>query len=66
MSVIERRMNGLEGWIMEGTSLSNGVGTLTLTFKTGTNSDLAQVDVQNRLSRAEPRCPVKCGRRGFR
>lgn len=66
MSVIEREMNGLEGLdYMEATSLSNGVGTLTLTFKTGTNSDLAQVDVQNRLSRAEPRLPSQVRQTGI-
>lgn len=58
ISVIEREMNGLDGLdYMEAKALSNGVGTLTLTFKTGTDSDLAQVDVQNRLSRAEARLP---------
>ena len=58
LSIIEREMNGLEGLdYMEAEALSNGVGTLTLTFKTGTNSSLAQVDVQNRLSRAESRLP---------
>ncbi len=66
MSVIEREMNGLDGLdYMEATSLSNGVGTLTLTFKTGTNSDLAQVDVQNRLSRAEPRLPSQVRQTGI-
>ena len=66
MSVIEREMNGLDGLdYMQATSLSNGVGTLTLTFKTGTNSDLAQVDVQNRLSRAEPRLPSQVRQTGI-
>ncbi len=58
LSIIEREMNGVEGLdYMEAKALSNGVGTLTLTFKTGTNSDIAQVNVQNRLSRAEARLP---------
>ena len=58
LSIIEREMNGLDGLdYMQASALSNGVGTLTLTFKTGTDSDLAQVDVQNRLSRAEARLP---------
>lgn len=59
LSLIEREMNGLEGLdYMESKALSNGTGSLTLTFKTGTNEDLAQVDVQNRLSRAEARLPA--------
>ena len=58
ISVIEQEMNGSPGLIyMESTSQANGVGQLTMTFQTGTNPDLAQVDVQNRLSRAAPRLP---------
>jgi multidrug efflux pump len=40
---------------MEAVAQANGSGTITLSFQTGTNPDLAQVDVQNRLSRATPR-----------
>ena len=66
LSIIEREMNGLDGLdYMQASALSNGVGTLTLTFKTGTDSDLAQVDVQNRLSRAEPRLPSQVRQTGI-
>src|SRR3954447_4530581 len=55
ISVIEREMNGSPGMVyMESTSQANGTGSITISFTTDTNPDLAQVDVQNRLSRAAP------------
>ncbi|MDO5686587.1 MAG: efflux RND transporter permease subunit [Neisseria sp.] len=58
MSIIEEQMNGLDGLqYMEAQSNPNS-GTLTLTFTTETDEDLAQVDVQNRLSRVEARLPA--------
>ncbi|MBP7354236.1 MAG: efflux RND transporter permease subunit, partial [Comamonas sp.] len=58
LQLIEREMNGAAGLMyMESKAPAGGQGTLTLTFKPGTNADLAQVDVQNRLARAEPRLP---------
>ncbi len=58
LSVIEREMNGIDGLdYMQSTSLSNGTGTLTLTFTPETNKDIAQVMVQNRLARVESRLP---------
>ena len=67
LSVIEREMNGASGLIyMESVSQANGSGTLTLTFETGTNADMAQVDVQNRLARATPRLPASVTQQGVR
>ncbi len=67
ISVIEREMNGSPGLIyMESTSQANGTGSITLTFETGTNPELAQVDVQNRLSRASPRLPAAVNQQGVR
>ncbi|MGZ3182424.1 MAG: efflux RND transporter permease subunit [Telluria sp.] len=67
ISVIEREMNGSPGLIyMESISQANGTGSITLTFETGTNPDLAQVDVQNRLSRASPRLPQAVVQQGVR
>ena len=58
LSIIERQMNGLEGMdYMESSALANGTGSLTITFKPGVDEDIAQVDVQNRLSQAESRLP---------
>ena len=67
LSVIEREMNGSPGLIyMESVAQSNGTGSLTLSFEPGTNDDLAQVDVQNRLSRATPRLPAAVTQQGVR
>src|SRR5690349_11542203 len=67
IAVIEQEMNGSPGLIyMESVSQASGVGTLTLTFESGTNPDLAQVDVQNRLSRAAPRLPAAVTQQGVR
>ena len=40
------------------------LGTITLTFKAGTNLDLASVETQNRIKRAEPRLPEEARRLG--
>ena len=67
ISVLELEMNGSPGLIyLESTSQSNGSGSITLTFESGTNADLAQVDVQNRLSRAAPRLPAAVTQQGVR
>ena len=67
ISVIEQEMNGSPGLIyMESVSQANGAGQITLTFESGTSSDLAQVDVQNRLSRAAPRLPAAVTQQGVR
>ena len=59
LSVIEREMNGAPGLIyVESVAQADGTGNITLSFEPGTNPDLAQVDVQNRLSRASPRLPL--------
>ncbi len=69
LSIIEREMNGSPGLMyMESVAQADGTGTLSLTFENGTNEDLAQVDVQNRLSRATPpaaqcRHPAGCADR---
>ena len=67
LSVIEREMNGSPGLIyMEAVAQADGTGTLTISFEPGTNADLAQVDVQNRLSRATPRLPQAVTQQGVR
>lgn len=58
LAVIEREMNSLEGLAYsETTSNSNGSGSITLSFDPHVDADMAQVDVQNKLARAEPRLP---------
>jgi len=67
LSVIEREMNGSPGLIyMESVAQANGTGSITVSFEPGTNADLAQVDVQNRLSRATPRLPAAVTQQGVR
>ena len=67
LGVIEQEMNGSPGLIyMESVAQANGGGQITLSFQPGTNPDLAQVDVQNRLSRASPRLPQAVTQQGVR
>jgi len=67
ISVIEQELNGSPGLAyMESVSQANGTGQITVTFETGTNIDLAQVDVQNRLSRATPRLPASVTQQGVK
>jgi len=67
LSIIEQEMNGSPGLIyMEAVAQANGTGTITLSFEPNANADLAQVDVQNRLSRATPRLPSAVTQQGVR
>ena len=67
LAVIEREMNGATGLAyMETTSQANGTGSITLSFEPGTDVDMAQVDVQNRLARATPRLPAVVTQQGVR
>jgi multidrug efflux pump len=55
---IEEQVNGVENMLyMNSQSASDGTMTLTITFKLGTNLDVAQVLVQNRVAIAEPELP---------
>ena len=66
-SVNEREMNGSPGLIyMESVAQADGTGNITLSFQPGTNPELAQVDVQNRLARATPRLPQAVSQQGVR
>ena len=62
---IEAQVNGVEGMIyMSSTSTDTGSYTLTVTFAPGTDSNLAQINVQNRLSLATPSLPQEVSREG--
>jgi multidrug efflux pump len=64
--VIEQQLNGVEGFLyMSSSSLSNGTATITLTFEAGTDIDIAQTEVQNRLSTVEARLPEEVRRQGI-
>ncbi len=57
-SPLEQSINGIENMLyMSSQSTANGVMTLTVTFKLGTDIDLAQVQVQNRVAQALPKLP---------
>ena len=56
--VIEEQVNGIEDLLyFKSESDNNGNYTLTLTFKPGIDSDIAQVNVQNAVQRAEAQLP---------
>ena len=62
---IEEQINGVEGMLyMSSQATTDGVMTLTVTFKLGTDPDKAQQLVQNRVSQAEPRLPEEVRRLG--
>src|SRR3954470_21525330 len=62
---IEEQINGVEGMLyMASQATSDGLMTLTVTFKLGTAPDLAQQLVQNRVSQALPRLPEEVQRLG--
>jgi HAE1 family hydrophobic/amphiphilic exporter-1/multidrug efflux pump len=65
--VIEQRMNGIDHLrYMGSTSDSAGNAQVTLTFDAGTDPDIAQVQVQNKLQLALPRLPMEVQRQGVR
>jgi len=67
ISVIEQELNGAPRLAyMESVSQANGTASITVSFEPGTNIDLAQVDLQNRLSRATPRLPAAVTQQGVR
>ncbi|MGH8257461.1 MAG: efflux RND transporter permease subunit, partial [Steroidobacteraceae bacterium] len=57
--VIEQQMNGIDHLLyMSSTSDDSGTATISLTFDAGTNPDIAQVQVQNKLQLATPLLPA--------
>jgi len=64
-SPLEQTINGIENMLyMSSQSTANGVMTLTVTFKIGTDLDLAQVQVQNRVAQVLPKLPEEVRRFG--
>jgi multidrug efflux pump len=63
--VIEQELNGVEGFLyMSSSSQSNGTASITLTFRSGTDINVALMEVQNRLRRVESRLPEEVRRQG--
>ena len=56
--VIEQQLTGIDHLLyFSSSSSSNGRVSITLTFETGTDADIAQVQVQNKVALATPRLP---------
>ena len=64
-SIIEQELNGAKNLLYFDSNSSNGLSEITVTFQPGTDPDLAQVDVQNRIKRAEARLPPLVTRLGL-
>jgi len=63
---LEEQINGVEGMLYMGSqATTDGVMTLTVTFRLGTDPDKAQQLVQNRVAQAEPRLPEEVRRLGL-
>lgn len=64
--VIEQNMNGIDGLMyMSSSSDSSGTLTLTISFESGTDADIAQVQVQNKLQLATPLLPQEVQQQGI-
>ncbi|RZF84919.1 hydrophobe/amphiphile efflux-1 family RND transporter [Pseudoalteromonas sp. S4488] len=62
---IEEQVNGVEEMMyIESTSSNNGTANITVYFKVGTDTDIAQVNVQNRVALAEAGLPEEVKRQG--
>jgi multidrug efflux pump len=63
--VIEQQLTGVDNLLyFSSASNSNGTSTITLSFATGTNPDIAQVQVQNKVSLAQPQLPAEVTQQG--
>jgi hydrophobe/amphiphile efflux-1 (HAE1) family protein len=63
--VIEQKLNGIDHLrYIEATSQSAGMATITLTFDVGTNPDIAQVQVQNKVALANGLLPLEVQAQG--
>jgi len=67
IQVIEQQLNGIDGlaYITSDAS-ADGTASVSLTFKAGTNPDIAQVQVQNKLQAATPLLPAEVQQQGLR
>lgn len=65
ISLLEQELNGIEDLVYMESASELGSGTITLAFQAGTNLDLASVEAQNRIKRAEVRLPEEVRRLGI-
>lgn len=67
VQVIEQQLNGLDGLrYLESSSASDGSAQIIATFNQGVNPDIAQVQVQDRVSLAESQLPADVTQQGIR
>src|SRR6266851_2802712 len=67
VQVIEQQMSGLDHLLyLSSNADDSGSATTTLTFEAGTNPDIAQVQVQNKLQLATPLLPSQVQQAGIR
>jgi len=65
-TILEQAINGVEGMrYMSSTSSNDGTSSITITFETGYNLDIAAVDVQNRVASAQGRLPAAVNNTGI-
>ncbi len=64
IALVEEELNGIENLQYMESSSELGIGTITLTFEAGTDLDVASVETQNRIRRAEARLPDEVRRLG--
>ncbi|MGW8193605.1 MAG: efflux RND transporter permease subunit [Desulforhopalus sp.] len=66
VQIIEQNMNGIDNLLyMSSQSSSSGTASITLTFETGTDPDIAQVQVQNKLQQALNQIPQEVQQQGL-
>lgn len=66
VTLIERELSGVKNLLYySATSDAMGQATITATFKPGTDPELAQVDVQNKIKSVEPRLPQSVRQQGL-
>lgn len=64
-TVLEREINGVEGMrYISSNSSNNGISNIVVTFDSSRDKDIAAVDVQNRVSLAEPQLPEEVRQTG--
>ena len=65
VALLEQEMNGIENLLYMSSAAEQNRGSITLTFKSGTDLDYASVETQNRIKRAEARLPEEVQRMGI-
>ena len=63
--VIEQNMTGVDNLLYFSSQSNAGSATVSLTFASGTDPDIAQVQVQNKLSQATPQLPQEVQQQGI-